>query len=323
MTFCANTNSPIDLIRTDTEVCDNKCLYEYNYGKSSLNGFNLKTNLVFLLQNNNENHVKFNSLNYNLEGMLLFRDSVHKINGNRKSAELIIVHNEKDNPSKKLVVCILINVVNQNDGDLDYIIDKMALMAPANGDSANIRYPSFSLNNIIPTSKYFNYKGDLFYENNSSNLCYQPSNIDDSRPRDSYLHDIIVFDKVLSINTTNYNNLISLINKHTFVIQGPEDTLFGRQESNTPVFYSKNNAVLGTGIMGEDDIYIECKPTGADDDKVVQVDVDIKDEDKFKFIIDYFNRTFSFLKVNKNEILGSFIGAIIIYVILKIVKSIN
>ena len=177
----------------------------------------------------------------------------------------------------------------------------MSILAPNKDDTANIRYPSFSLNKIIPQSKYFNYKGNLFYEYNDQPLCSNES-----------LHDIIVFDKVISINAKNYNNLIDLINKHSFYVQNSE---------NTPTFYSKRNAVLGTGIMCEDDIYIECKPTGDGDEKNMQVYVDVKKDDRFEFLIVFFNKIFRFFKLNKNEIFGSLAGAIIIYIILKIVKS--
>lgn len=316
MTFCANTNSPIDLIRTETETCDNKCLYEFNYSKSSLNVHNFKTHLEFTFQNNEKSDIKFNGLNYTLEKMLLFRDSVHKLNGKRKSAELVIIHNQKKNPSKKLVVCILIIVVNPNESDLDYIIDKTSILTPNNGNKANIIYPSFSLNNLIPKKKYFNYKGNLFYVYNNSPLCNKMG-INETHTRykiNSYLHDIIVLDNVISINTDNYNKLIKLINKHTFILNYSE---------KVPVFYSINNAVLGTGIMGEDDIYIECKPTGEGEKKNVQEYVDIKNEDRFKFIIKILNKTFGFLKINGPEIIGSIIGGIIIYIILKIIKSIN
>lgn len=303
MTFCINSNSPIDLIKAETRKCDNKCLYEFNYSKSSLIGTNFKTHLEFTLQTNKDTDVKFYGSYYNLEKFLIFRESLHTINGNKKSAELVIVHHQKNNPSKKLVVCILIKIENQNDSDLDYIIDKMSILAPNKDDSTAIRFPSFSLNNIIPQSKYFNYTGNLFYEYIDSPLCNRGD-----------LHDIIVFDKVITINSKNYRNLIDLINKHTFYINSLE---------KTDVFYSKNNAILGTGIMGEDDIYIECKPTGDGNNKNIQVDVDVKTDNSFDFLKKFLNKIFSFFKLNKNEIFGSLAGAIIIYIVLKIVKSIG
>lgn len=303
MVFCANSNSPINLIKADSQECDNKCLYEYNYGKSSLIGHNFKTHLEFTMKNNKDNAVFFYGKYYNIEKILLFRDSVHTINNNKKSAELVIVHQDKGDPSKKLVVCILIKIVNQNNSDLDYIIENMELLAPNKDDLAELRFPSFSLNKIIPKSKYFNYRGNLFYESNNSDLC------DINK-----LHDIIVFDEVITINNNTYNKLRDLINRHSFNIQNSE---------NTPTFYSKKKAVLGTGIMGEDDIYIECKPTGDGDKKNMRVDVAVKKDNKFEFFKIFLEKIFRFLKFNSSEIMGSFLGAIIIYIVLKTVKNIG
>ena len=301
MSFCYNSNSPIDLNKAVTQDCDNKCLYEFNYIKSSLNGINKKTHLEFTLQNNDKSDVKFYGNYYNLEKFMLFRDSAHSLNGTKKQAEIVIEHSQINNPSKKLVVCILINVVNQNDSDLDFIIEKMSLLAPRLNDSSPIKFPSFSLNNIIPQDKYYNYRANLFYLYNNSGLCEKKQ-------------DIIVFDKFLTINTKNYNNLIDLINKNTFITQ---------IDDAPDTFYSKNNAVLGTGIMGENDIYIECKPTGEGEQKVTQETIDIKKDDRFLFIVKLFNRVFGFLKLRGAEIFGSIIGAIIIYVILKLIKRGN
>lgn len=299
MSFCYDSNSPIDLIEAETKICDSKCAFSFNYVKSSLIGSNKKTHLEFKLQNNDKNSIKFNGNYYNLEKFMLFRNSVHKLNGQSKSAELVIEHSKINNPSKKLVVCILLNVVNNNDSDIDFLIDKMSLLALKLNDTAVIKYPSFSLNNIIPEERYFNYSSNLFYFKNNSGLCYKN-------------HDIIVINKILSINTKNYNNLFDLINKHSFPIN----------LSNKPdTFYSKKKASLGLGVMGENDIYIECKPTGEGEDKVVQELIDVKKEDNLIFLMDYFKKTFGFLYLNSAELFGSLIGGILIIVVIKYLKS--
>ena len=310
MSYCNNSNSPIDLISTNVNEnsCDDFCEYSFNYSKSSLNGFNKNTHLEFKLQNE-KSEIKFGSIDYTLEKILLFKKSPHTLNGNNKNAELVLIHNNNKSPQQKLVVCILISAANQEDNDLDFIIKKMAELAPTSNNETTIRYPSFSLNNIVPKKNYFYYKGNLFYEKNKSSLCYDPDSTPKPSPED-FLHHIIVFDHVIYINEKSIELLNSLLSDHNITIKN--------SITQDEIFYSKNKAILGVGNFGEDDIYIECKPTGQDDEKVIPVDVDVDTNDKFKFLKDYLKKTFWFAKSYGKEILGSFVGAIIIYIILKI-----
>lgn len=299
MSFCNNSNSPIDLIKAETKECDTKCSYQFNYNKSSLVGKNKKHYLEFKLQHNDKSSINFFNTFYYLEKFMIFRKSVHTLNGKERSAELVIEHSQVNNPSKKLVVCVLINIVNHNDSDLDFIIEKMSLLAPNLNNEAVISYPSFSLNNVIPEEHYFNYKSNLFYSKNNNSLCYKK-------------HDIIVIDKELSINNKNYNNLIDLITKHSFPVNLME---------KPDTFYSKNKASLGIGVIGENDIYIECKPTGEGDIKTIQERIDIKTEDKFGGLKRFLARNLGFLYLNGSEIFGSIIGAILIIIVLKYLKK--
>lgn len=301
MSFCYNSKSPIDLIEIETASipCTDKCLYQYNYNKSSLIGKNLKTHLEFTLKNNDKSTINFGGNLYNLEKIMLFRNSAHRLNGKVKHAELILEHSKIINPSKKLVVCILINSVANSDSDLDFIIEKMSLLNPNLNNEATIMYPSFSLNNIIPREKFFTYQANLFYNKTNSGLCDK-------------INTFIVFDKMININNKNYNNLISLIDLTIFRLQ---------TVNKPPTFYSGSKASIGTGVIGDDDIYIECKPTGDGDSTMVQEIVEIKEENKYKYLTDFLKKTFGKLYGNREEIFSSIIGAILIYAVLKVLKK--
>ena len=139
-------------------------------------------------------------------------------------------------------------------------------------------------------------------------MFYNKTNVDSCDTE----HTFIVFDKIININNKNYNNLQRLIDLKIFPIQI-------REKPRT--FYSGIKASIGTGVIGEDDIYIECKPTGDGDSTMVQEIVEIKEEDKYKYLTDFFKKTFGKLYKSRAEIFSSIIGAILIYIVLKTFKK--
>jgi carbonic anhydrase len=238
---CLNATSPIDLVNINANDCSLKCEYSFKYPMTSLTGRNNGDYLLFSLEQQQSTPVLFNKEKYYVESMRLYRPSLHTFNGSKADAELIIIHNHLAG-TNNLLVCIPIMGVSSNTDMFDRIISQMGEKANKDGEMTNIILNSFSLQKIVPSKPYYYYTGSL---------PYSPCN-------GSY--EYVVFDKknALQISSSSLRLLNSLITESKYTTK----------QSKNGFYYNKSGPKTSLDT-GEDEIYIECNPTGEDGEILV------------------------------------------------------
>ena len=235
---CSNSNSPINISSKDVvSTCDLKCKFVYNYPKSTCVVTNKGNYLQLEYAKFNNPPVTYNNIPLSVSDIRIYIPSLHKFNNIRGDGEMVIQHLGQ---GKSVLVCIPIKISNeesQASDSLKEIIDHAAPFVRNINESVNSNV-DFSLDNFIPSSKFYSYTGTLPYE-----------------PCDGS-NDYIVYnmkDTTLFINNETYNKLQSLIVKQTIPLK------------KTDYLYINNNGAYSQKTTSlEDDIYIDCQPTGED-----------------------------------------------------------
>lgn len=241
---CTSSTAPINISSKDySDDCYLKCLFKYNYPRSPATTIINEGN--YLAVSYDKVKVDFNNDVLRVEGMRIYTPSLHTFNGKRADAEVVIAHMDR---GVSLLVCIPIVISSgKNDGskNLDDIIKQAVSRTPNVGESAVITVNNFTLNSFIPK------KAPLYaYE---ATLPYAPCNGS---------HQYIVFmpDKTpLFISSDTMASLKKIIVPHDSTIKPSRE-----------FFYNKRGAIFTdpSADDGDDDIYIECHPTGADGEPI-------------------------------------------------------
>lgn len=233
--------SPINITNNYDNSCELKCDYKYKYGLSSITLTNKGQYAYMTVDNSMPGQVIYNSDNYQVKEIRLYRNSLHTYAGNNADCELIIVHTSLTGGS--LLVCIPVVLGNNsanNEGKsiFDSIISEMSKTANSVSQQTVITLPTFTLDKLIPSSPFFSYSGTL---------PYPPSNGD---------NDLIVFNKenALNISQRALDTFSQMISESAIPIQSVNsDGLFYNKKGPTPI---------SSGGGNNDGIYIECLPTG-------------------------------------------------------------
>ena len=237
---CASSNAPINIAKKGyTDDCSLKCHFKYNYPRSPATTVSNGGNYLGLSYDKVK--VNYNNNDLRVEGIRIYTPSLHTFDGIRADGEIVIKHMDM---GISLLVCIPI-VISSGKNDaaktLEYIVAQSASRAPNVGESAVISTNNFTLNHFIPKKKQlFSYQG---------NLPYAPCNGD---------HQYIVFlpeDSPVFMSSKTMAVLKKIILPHDSTIKPTHE-----------YFYNKRGAIFSdpTSDEGDDDIYIECHPTGAD-----------------------------------------------------------
>jgi carbonic anhydrase len=245
MTSCPNSTSPIDITNNYDSICDLKCEYSFNYPFSPLNLTNKGDHLYMTMENNNIPPVTYNASKYNVKEIRIYRPSLHTYAGKSADAELIIVHNNMSENSH-LLVCVPIVVGSANTDTIalfDSLLLQMAKTANSPGKKTTLN--NFTLEKMVPKKPFFSYNGTL---------PYSPCNEN---------YDFIVFGKNNAISMDKKTNYMfaNMIKNHTYTTQKNKNGLF---------FNNKGPKQM---TNGDNDIYIDCQPTGASGNILVEKDI--------------------------------------------------
>lgn len=217
-----NTNNPVK--------CNLKCIYWYNYGNSTCRIRNEKK--YIMVPYDGTSQVTFNTVTYNPKYITIFKPALHKFNGSKADAELIIFHTSPTGQGLLVSIPIL-SSDSVNSTYLNQIIDQI----PNEGeDETNINIPNFNLNNVIPKAPYYFYKNNLIW-NSTSRMIY---NYVVFNPSQGYV----------SVSSIMLKKLSKMI--HPLRLNG---------EFRGLVYYN-TNGTTNNNQLGDDQIYIDCKPTG-------------------------------------------------------------
>ena len=244
MSSTNKNKTPIDIVG-NVPNCSLKCNFSFNYPSSKILIIRHKKNYIYIdVERIGETPVSFNNEDHSADGMRIYTPSLHTYNGVKADAELIIVHTNINNASN-LLICIPIsvnNIINDNSAFLSRVIQEMAKRANSDGAETHLSEERFSLNNLVPRKPFFSYEGDLPYSPNTINSNFIVYNMDNAIP---------INDKIFKQMQT------MIISQNTFVYP-----------TNDRLFYNSS----GPTVVGvNEDIYIDCRPTGADGNVIVPV----------------------------------------------------
>jgi carbonic anhydrase len=229
-----NSSYSVDITKKNLQGdCDYKCAYTYNYGPSNCIATNRGTYISLSYDKKSTPPVQYNTKKYGIFDIRLYFPSFHTFAGNQTTGELIIMHTPT-NTGLPLFVCIPIvdngssysshNMVNQ-------LIYETIKKAPSEGEKTST-VTDFNLNEIIPKSGYYVYNG--------------------VQPGSSRTAEFVVFDAYtnpIAITSDIAESVKRIIKDSKYL------ALKGGQ-----MFYNRN----GPNIAKDNQIYIKCKPTGAE-----------------------------------------------------------
>ena len=250
---CPDATAPknISLNFIGDNYCDLKCAYSFSYGDSTTTGTNHNDYIQLSYDRGSSDPVVYNQANYYVDQIRLYTPSLHAYNGKKTDAEMIIVHLCAG--QKPLLVCVPIKVSNnitQASELLTQIVDTMSANAPVDGESSQIYLTGFNLTKFVPKKPYFSYSGTLPYQDCTGNVDYIVFSVNDA-----------------AINITSD----SLTKMKTFILGNIYDVKKGGE-----LFYNEN----GPGSANGNEIYIDCKPTGADEENMKEVITQVASEFK-------------------------------------------
>ena len=243
-----NNKAPINIVE-NVPNCSLKCNFSFKYSSSKI--LKIRNNGVFIrinLEKMNEPPVTFNNENYNVEEINIFSPSTHTFAGKNADAEMYIIHSN-DNNSSKLIICIPIsvnNVVDDNSALLSRIVGEMSKRGNSIGEEFIIQEERFSLNNVIPRKPFFFYEGVLEF-GHSNFIVYNTDN-------------------AIPINDKVFKQMKDMLGSLNIDVSPADDRLF---YNNKGPFYNNNTP-------GNDDIYIDCRPTGSDGNVIIPVNDETK-----------------------------------------------
>ena len=277
------------------EKCTKKCAYAFNYSDSNCYIVNKGNNITILYDPTPSPPVMYNGNQYIVNELQLVRPSSQQFNGNTTDAELIVVHTPVS-VGNLLYVCLPIVSVSDSSNSitlLDEVVQGAAAGAPSTGESTNIPIQNFNLNTILPKKSFYSYTIDKY--------------------------DYIVFEKGNA--TTLKQKNIDILNKILSV--NPPQTM---DMDKTLLFYNNKGATSlnksSNGNVNDNEIYIDCKPTGTSDDTIdVVKNTPASVNDLFSFSDLSNNKTFSFtFKIIMLSLL-LFVFLLLFYFIFKIIGS--
>lgn len=237
---CESATAPINIVSSQANECKGKCDYSYFYQNTS--GSVKNYNQEYILINLQDDSITtFNSKSYQLEEIRLYSPSLHLYGGEKSQGELMIIHKNVNGPDKLIVSIpiILGGNLSQSSNDLKQIIDIVS--ESENNQTSQLTGMTINLNNFIPKTVYYFYKGTLPFSCGSSVLV-----------------NYVVFSKnirnsPINLQQETLTKINKLIEEQSIDIK-PKPNNFG---------LSKNPPQL-SGSSSGGDIYIDCQPVGED-----------------------------------------------------------
>jgi carbonic anhydrase len=286
---CPKSTAPVNIPTVGNE-CSLKCNFSHNYPSSELNVTNQGEMLNFRMNNSIQTEqVEYGNSSYNVQEFLIFCPSVHTFVGEYADAELMIVHNNNMG-KEQLAVCIplmMSNTPNDNSIVLDNILSEVGKRANSAGSVTQVNLASFNLNKFIPKKPYIMYDGtfDCNGDEKNNNMNF------------------VVFRKQDAVKITPSS--MELLNK---IIK--KQTMFQIKSTPPKKGFLMNKNGPSSGTTSNEDIYIECNPTGSDGEILVPI------ASVWSISADTMNLS------NVGMIIGIILGVIIMCILIKLLQYI-
>jgi len=239
--------------KTDTNKCSNKCAYSFSYPTSKLTLTNSSTHLDLDYDNGSSAPVLFNNEKYEVYKIHILNTPLHYYDGTGGFGEVLIYHISNDG-GKPLIVSIPI-VNNDNLSTATSGLKKILALANTNsqevGDSFTLNTDTFSLNDFVPAT------GVPFYTYNGVNLVSSSFFGSEETHYITYSNE-----HGIGIDDNSKDILNKLIDSSLFDIgANPTTSSPDDEEIKSNIFYNETGA---QSYIDEDEIYIDCKPTGSE-----------------------------------------------------------
>ena len=296
-----NKSSYINITST-SETCSGQCKLLYNYEIGNVSIIKNNDHVLIKPYNLGDKPINFSATgtdsaqiggDFAIEDIRLYKPSLHKYDGIRADAELII-HHKHLTGGQDLLICIPITSSTLYAGNqskatsqLSEIIDHYSQLG---GFFQGFK---FDLNKFIPYHPYYiNYAPPINKSNNNTNSTN------------------IVFDKNFAIYLPEEK--LNLLPNYSL---GNIDQLESCDNTNTNVgsyMFSNQRPSLGTTAL-DDNIYIDCQPVGSTGELLVEEDVQtIADYNIGSYITD----------PNKETIMNVILSILILFFGYKLIKII-
>ena len=239
-------SGPININNEKITTCDLACKFMYKYTNGGATVEIKENHLSIKPHTRADQNVTYSGKKYQVSDVKIYSPSLHKYNNISANGEVIIYH-DNITGGKSLIVCIpIIQGTNENEASqiIKSIVDQTKSRADA--DDKQSRAINFNLNKFIPQNNYYTYTATVPYASNGETVHY------------------IVFDTQDAIKLKE-KDYIELLSGNTIIKNSITPSI---NRSITPG-YSKNFPIFGSSDA-ENDIYIDCQPTGSDGETLIQ-----------------------------------------------------
>jgi len=238
--------APIKIIRKQKNRCNLKCNLWYNYGDSSCLIQNNKDKIT--VSYDGKSDVMFNSVPYTPTKISIYMPSIHTYDNEYAEGEIVIDHSGGQNG---LCICIPITLSDTSSTTKGTtLLEELVKNTLTTSETISLNLQDFNINYLIPKTSYFSYAGTSFSGNsNAGYTC-------DSTTNTQY----VVFHKKhgsVALDAKNIEDLGKLIN-NAYVPLYEGESFFNEK------------GTTANGFGGEGQIYIDCQPTGEDEEVVYQ-----------------------------------------------------
>ena len=246
--------APLNIVQNlqTVKICKLKCAYGFTYPPTTLqitNGGNL---LLFIPDETATPPVNYNDLNYNVQYVGLVQPSIHKYNGQKADAELIIVHLPASGIGNALCVCMPIKTSSSSTAAsvnfFDMIMSTVSQTAASAGQNTIFNNSTFTFGRFVPMTPYYSYTGTNMFQSGCNSK--------------GGTIDYIVYhsENSITISPTAFSTLQRVL---------PDPQAFGvaMAASSNPagLFFNPDGPIP----PNQPDIYIDCQPTGDDGEILV------------------------------------------------------
>lgn len=293
--------APIEIDQTDTSkynACSTSCSYSYNYATSATVITNKDDYIKFDYDNTSDAKIMFNSIPMRVQEVRLYNGSLTKYTDADVKAELIIHHVDMNDSGTNLLVHIPITSTSESiqSNANDYMKSIISNIPTRNDQTNNLNYV-LQLNDFVLERSFFVA---------NTTLPYSPGGGE---------YTSIYFDAInhsIKLEDTLTNELEKALSKSepTTTTANTDDILYNSVGAHD----------LNKSNPNDDDIYIDCKPTG---DALIPLDELQQEEgitpDDVPFsqkIIEFYNK-YEWIVVT----LLSFLGLILTIIFFRVVRK--
>lgn len=250
-------------VTESNKECSAKCSFSFKYQKSSISIKNVdSSHLELTYIGGRTSPVIFNGEKYNVSKIYILNTPIHYFDGedSKQVGEILIYHTSLEGALPLIVAIPLVTSfvgASLGSSSLENIISIASTETAGGGDEVTVNNDNFTLNDYFPPANtpFYSYQGSHF--------------LGTSHFSGETVHYIVYKkDSGILLNDDNNSSLTKLQNiipNSDILIDTSKDISADNDEIKKVMFINKAGATV---FEGEDDIYIDCSPTGDSDHDV-------------------------------------------------------